>query len=273
MPYPIAKLPYGLRCRLSDLSTHLERYNLQIAAGGASICPPSLQALKKTLKISCEYHETWSFYNNSQTPINFQHQTRLLFCDNEITMAGATLQSLESEDFKSFLMRPKKLNLEDCYLSKSLLSKLSALTNNSVTDVFFWYATNDDYKLNLADLITSFPKMESIAVQYVSLSKTWMADLLKLEQNPLMKLQIVTSEKHLTPFSVHDLMVFLRAQQSGFHLYFILMSSNKIESFFVSLSSELHKTELIAGGEMESQFTRITFICPKLDQTWHLPNQ
>uniref|UniRef100_A0A7E4WDV5 Methyltransf_21 domain-containing protein n=1 Tax=Panagrellus redivivus TaxID=6233 RepID=A0A7E4WDV5_PANRE len=47
MPFPVTKLPYGFRARLSELSFPAERYKLQLAAGNFDICPPKFQKVNR----------------------------------------------------------------------------------------------------------------------------------------------------------------------------------------------------------------------------------
>uniref|UniRef100_A0A7E4ZWT4 Reverse transcriptase domain-containing protein n=1 Tax=Panagrellus redivivus TaxID=6233 RepID=A0A7E4ZWT4_PANRE len=82
MPYPIAKLAYGLRCRLSELATNIERYDLQIAAGNMSICPPKLQPIRQKAVMFKNLHGKISIEDdeNDNRPLIFGKVDDLIYC-------------------------------------------------------------------------------------------------------------------------------------------------------------------------------------------------
>uniref|UniRef100_A0A7E4V920 HTH LytTR-type domain-containing protein n=1 Tax=Panagrellus redivivus TaxID=6233 RepID=A0A7E4V920_PANRE len=87
MPYPIAKLAYGLRCRLSDLATPSERYRLQEAAGNKDICPPKLQPIRQQvfLRISYKNGKPFVFDNHfHDTPVFTDQADELVYCTSVV---------------------------------------------------------------------------------------------------------------------------------------------------------------------------------------------
>uniref|UniRef100_A0A7E4W1Y6 FHA domain-containing protein n=1 Tax=Panagrellus redivivus TaxID=6233 RepID=A0A7E4W1Y6_PANRE len=119
MPYPIAKLAYGLRCRLSELTTPLERYNLQMAAGDVSICPPKLQIVYQS-------HQNIKFYCEDGTVSMCAIDDNV---DNVSLIVNDFLESSESKRMDSGLrfMFIMKVGRRGIYLLMMMISHLDSL--------------------------------------------------------------------------------------------------------------------------------------------------
>uniref|UniRef100_A0A7E4ZY92 F-box domain-containing protein n=1 Tax=Panagrellus redivivus TaxID=6233 RepID=A0A7E4ZY92_PANRE len=215
MPYPIAKLPYGLRCHFHDLATPFERYNLQIAAGNHAICPP-IQTVKKTRKSPIFKYEGEMFVECSGG-YNLETDGPLYRCP-ELRLFRASSQNLTSAPFGLFCGQ-KLLALHCCHVSKNLLIQFSSLLwANSVQELYLIHNTNADYALKMSDLLTLFPNLTKISANNATSSDTWLTEILQYPQHKIMNLTLCITRQQLDALSGHELAAFLEAQKTGFYL-------------------------------------------------------
>uniref|UniRef100_A0A7E4VLI5 F-box domain-containing protein n=1 Tax=Panagrellus redivivus TaxID=6233 RepID=A0A7E4VLI5_PANRE len=204
MPYPITKLAYGLRCRLHDLATPVERYKLQIAAGNPSICPPI-----EAIKIAESF--TWfKCRDGILEDIDFNvRNDSPLYCTTDLRFGYATLQNLDSAPLLVFAS-----NINQIAVVKS---------------------SNDSYVLKMSDLLNGFPNLNEILVHNVLSADTWMTEILQREHHCITDLRLSLTLEQFTALSAADLVAFLQAQKKGFHLALSVLQTGKIVPLLLHL--------------------------------------
>uniref|UniRef100_A0A7E4ZX24 FTH domain-containing protein n=1 Tax=Panagrellus redivivus TaxID=6233 RepID=A0A7E4ZX24_PANRE len=218
MPYPIAKLAYGLRCRLHDLATPVERYNIQTAAGNPSICPPN-QKVQTINTFSMIHYEDGTF-KVSDSEIRKDNLYRTVY----LNIDGDRVQDLASAPFGHILCQ-YSLNLFDCPLSKVFFKNLSSLVfASNVRKIFLSESSNYGYVLNLSDLLNGFPNLDNIDALRVRVADTWMTDILQCKHHCITELQLFLTYKQFESLSANNLVEFLQTQKEGFHLMLIVIS-------------------------------------------------
>uniref|UniRef100_A0A7E4VY97 Methyltransf_21 domain-containing protein n=1 Tax=Panagrellus redivivus TaxID=6233 RepID=A0A7E4VY97_PANRE len=214
MPYPIAKLAYGLRCRLHDLAIPTERYQLQIAAGISTICPPIQTMHPEPAKLpSFTYQDgnvTVSRYNvGKDDPVYYSDYLKLY---------NANLENLTTEPFDHFL-GIKFLELHNSRVSKVGFEKLSRLVSaGNILRIVVHENTNASYVLKVSDLLTIFPNLNSISFGRVPVADTWMTEIQQFHEHRLTDFDLVITLEQFFALSTDDLVAFLQGQKKGFHL-------------------------------------------------------
>uniref|UniRef100_A0A7E4VY77 F-box domain-containing protein n=1 Tax=Panagrellus redivivus TaxID=6233 RepID=A0A7E4VY77_PANRE len=277
MPYPLSKLAYGLRSRLTDLATPVERYRLQVAAGNASICPPKIQRILGFIGSVPEIFPLNGTITMGHNYEEFEYVKDMVLVENNllkikenVNLLGLSIGDLKSEIFDHLLLQWLWFSLEDCILSE-LFYKTLKTTFPELQKLEIFNNENESYNFNLTDVLNVFHDLTELRIHCCT-NSNWITEVLQsTNRSPFELIMLFGGElSKFGKFDFDDLLTLLKTQQPGFSLFIHFYDEpDEFKAYFSELWQFLDKN-LTKDPRRGVDFTEICILYNADMERWHL---
>uniref|UniRef100_A0A7E4VDP5 FTH domain-containing protein n=1 Tax=Panagrellus redivivus TaxID=6233 RepID=A0A7E4VDP5_PANRE len=231
MPFPLHVLDYGSRCRLRELATPGEVYELQIAA-------PDFDGLKPFQEIHCAqfgmmdlvFRDKNTLVAKGFPSLNFDAH-ELYSITSAITLKNITADHDAQHIFDKFSIDPWQLDFINCYLTPKFLQDISGKINKRKINLNFGKDCTFHPGVTLELICTFFKKVQILKLSDNGLlDRNWIDVLLAARCNEMTRLEINKTSVDIFSIQESQLIKFLKVAKPRLFTIFITLKENYDDS-------------------------------------------
>uniref|UniRef100_A0A7E4VF52 FTH domain-containing protein n=1 Tax=Panagrellus redivivus TaxID=6233 RepID=A0A7E4VF52_PANRE len=246
MPFPLYALDYGSRCRLRELVTPREAYDLQLAA-------PHLDGLKPIQKITSIDRLVLSLNDKKELDAYM-----LPFGQYHYDLSGNSfievrcyleIQRFTLDEFQQIFGRFKLIGnvyFQHCKISSAVIHSISVNAGSNVKTAFFT-SCEFDSSVSPECICKSLKNCESLYFQYAALFKcNWIDAFVDADITDMSRLNLMSVSAKVLDIKPEKLFAFIKKQSPDFKLIIGLRSMDatveqlldKFEKYFELATEE-----------------------------------